>query len=101
MAELFEIEINNRIVKGFHDVKKSCDAWQVFQLINTKNNTTAELWVEKEFDYFEWQDWDKGFWDASEEYYQFSSGAYFTEVQGEDIMTYLQRTYEDLFPIFH
>ena len=101
MTELFEFEINNRTVKGFHDVKKSSDDWQVFQLLNTKNNTTAELWVEKEYDYFEWQTWDDGFWDDSEKYYQFSSGVYFTDAWGEDIREYLQRTYEDLFPVFH
>jgi hypothetical protein len=99
MTELFSYTVEKNEVKVFH--KKEENDWQVFHLLNTKNNTTAELWVEKEFDYFEWQNWEDGFWTKEQEYYQFSSGVYLTESYGQDMMEYLQNEFEDLFPYFH
>ena len=82
-------------------LKKQPEGWNVFTLVNTENKLTAELWVETECDYFEWEEWDTGFFTKREENKMLFDGQYLTDAYGEILMTTLQTSYEDLFPIFH
>jgi hypothetical protein len=99
MTELLTFKMNNRQINLYHN-RTERGAFQVFTLKNTENNTTAELWVEMECDYFEWQDWDKGFFTKDEEQKMSFSGEYFTEEIGREMMEYLQEEFTDLFPMF-
>jgi len=96
---LFTFKLEGRNTEVF--LKKQPEGWNVFTLVNPENKLTAELWVETECDYFEWQDWDKGFFTQVEEQTTQFDGTYLTDVYGQELMEYVQGEFEDLFPMFH